>query len=448
MKRSRITATFLISAFLTIALALGTLTIVGAPASAQPECSETPAWPSFAEVAPTARSIMLVRVTRSVDGIATKARLVDVMKGASPSRVDLRSLQPGPGTDECPQPSGPYAQIGDRLLVAYDGTAPGRAGSIDAVAHVGRMRDRRNISGLERLTFDEARGYDAHEPDMRDRPEDPPATPPSETATEIIRRAIPRSIRRLGRDILDRFFDASTPAPLPAPRSASPPTEAAATEANGALWSCRGNQPSFPRSALTGPTGVETMDGAVFEGLRSALETMRPEFELAPREDRPHQLPWLLAYQDEDLALFLVRRAGKSERYSAMYVNRAGDVWGFSGYVSDCQPRPLVTHGLGSSEWRVDGDSPPMSRASSFPVEIVEHACANGRPADGRISDPIVEYGEDAITITIPVRPVEGGATCPGNPWTPFVVELDEPIEDRRLLDGGPWPPEQRWPAP
>ena len=42
-------------------------------------------------------------------------------------------------------------------------TAPraDRVGSVDAVAHVGRMRDRRNLSGLERLTFEEARAYDA-----------------------------------------------------------------------------------------------------------------------------------------------------------------------------------------------------------------------------------------------------------------------------------------------
>jgi hypothetical protein len=26
------------------------------------------------------------------------------------------------------------------------------------------------------------------------------------------------------------------------------------------------------------------------------------------------------------------------------------------------------------------------------------------------------------------------------------VIELAEPIGDRLLLDGGPWPPEQRWP--
>ena len=120
----------------------------------------------------------------------------------------------------------------------------------------------------------------------------------------------------------------------------------------------------------------------MFDGLRSALETMRSEFELEPREDRPHQLPWLLAHEDEDLALFLVRRTGKTERYSAMYVEREGDVWGFGGYTDDCRPRPLITHRLGSSEWRVDPESPPAPESSTFPIEVMEHECATGRRSD------------------------------------------------------------------
>jgi hypothetical protein len=309
------------------------------------------------------------------------------------------------------------------------------------------MRDRRNISGLERLTFEEARAYDASEPDLADALRDAPS-PRIHPFTEVIRGAVPKQIRALARGVLDELL-ATIELTLTAQASPRPLIDPVGSAATDMLWSCRGDPPGFPRSVLTGPTGVEDMDGAVFDGLRSALETMRPEFELEPREDRPHQLPWSLAYQDDDLALFLARRAGKSERYSAMYVERDGDTWGFRGYTDDCQPRPLITHGLGSSEWRVDAGSTPTRRSSSFPIEVMEHECASGRPADGRIADPIVEYGEGAITITVPVRRVEGGiATCPGNPWTPVVLALDEHIGDRLLLDGGPWPPEQRWPSP
>lgn len=244
-------------------------------------------------MAKTARSIFLVKVTLSVDGIAEQGRLVEEMRGQSGARVNLRRLQPGRTTDGCPAPVGPYAQVGDRLLIAYDGTARDGVGSVDAVAHVGRMRDRRNLCGLERLTFEEARAYDA-----------------------------PRTRRRV---------PIARPTPTPARWSPRPSLVPTAGDDTDVLWSCRGDPPGFPRSVLDGPTGMEKVEGAVFDGLRSALETMRSEFELELREDRPHQLPWLLAHEDEDLALFLVRRTGKTERYSAMYVEREGDVWGSGG---------------------------------------------------------------------------------------------------------------------
>jgi hypothetical protein len=136
-----------------LVLAAGTLAGASSASATEGTCPDDLTWPSFAEVAPTAHSIYLVRVTRSVAGIATKARSREVMRGDAPSTVDLRKLQPGSTSQGCPPPIGPYAQVGDRLLIAYDGIAPDRIGSIDAVAHVGRMRDRRNLSGLERLTL-------------------------------------------------------------------------------------------------------------------------------------------------------------------------------------------------------------------------------------------------------------------------------------------------------
>jgi len=403
---------------LVVALAVGTLTTAATPVSgAQDECLDAPAWPSFAKVARTARSIYMVTVTESVKGVAVKARAGAVMRGAGPEQVDLRRLKPRRRDDGCPGPSGPYARVGQKVLIAYDGLARDGESSIDAVALVGQVRGR-NRSKLERLTVAEARAYDAPARQRRhrlDRPKDPPL--PLEGSIDI--------------DDLPRATAPSTISDL------------------DVLWSCGGDEPGFPRSALEGSIGVEKARGAVFDGLRRALQTMRSEFVLEPRENRAHEMPWLLAYEDEDQALFLVRRTRGSERFSAMSVDREGDTWVSSGWSGECGLRPLITHGLGSSVWRVDGEAPPTSRSSTFPIEVMEHECASGRPANGRIADLIVEYGEDAITITVPVHPVDASVvTCPGNPWTPYVLELDEPIGNRLLLDGGPWPPEQRWPSP
>lgn len=405
------------SLVLIVALAVGTLTTAATPASgAQDECLDAPAWPSFAKVARTARSIYMVTVTESVKGVAVKARAGAVMRGAAPGQVDLRRLKPRRRDDGCPGPSGPYARVGQKLLIAYDGLARDGESSIDAVALVGPVRGR-NRSKLERLTAAEARAYDAPARNPRhrlDRPKDPPL--PVEGSVDI-----------------DELPRATAPSTIPD---------------LDVLWSCGGDEPGFPRSALEGPIGVEKARGAVFDGLRRALQTMRSEFVLEPREDRAHQLPWLLAYEDEDRALFLVERTRGPERFSAMYVEREGDDWGFGG-MGGCALRPLITHGLGDSVWRVDPESPPAPGSSLIRIEVMEHECASGRPADGRIAGPIVEYGEDAIIVTVPVYPVDASfVTCPGNPWTPFVLELDEPIGDRTLLDGGPWPPEPRWPSP
>lgn len=400
---------------LTAALLAVMLPPGGAPATGQDRCAEAPAWPSFERVAKTARSIFLVTVTESVDGIAVRGRTGEVMRGSAPGRLDLRTLKPRRRAAGCPGPSGPYARVGQKLLVAYDGLARDGVSPIDAVALVGAVRGP-NRSRLERLTIAEARAYDAPAELPRHR-QDRPTEPPLELDGSVDLDELPR---------------ATAPASVPD---------------LDVLWSCGGDEPGFPRSALEGPLGVERARGAVFDGLRRALRTMRPEFLHEPREDRPHDLPWLLVHEAEDAALFLVRRTRGEDRFAAMVVAREGDTWGFGGYFEPCRLRPLVTHGLGEDAiWRIDPSVGPAPEATTLAIEVNERACASGRPADGRIADPIVDYGEDAITITIAVRRVEGDATCPSNPWTPFTFELDEPIGERRLLDGGPWPPEQRWP--
>jgi hypothetical protein len=88
------------------------------------------------------------------------------------------------------------------------------------------------------------------------------------------------------------------------------------------------------------------------------------------------------------------------------------------------------------------GAAAPPPDAVSIPIEVLESACASGESADGRIHDPAVEYRPDAVIVTITVEPPEGqNQTCPGNPPTPYVLELDEPLDGRPLLDGGRYPP-------
>lgn len=87
------------------------------------------------------------------------------------------------------------------------------------------------------------------------------------------------------------------------------------------------------------------------------------------------------------------------------------------------------------AQWAIDPAARLTPEATEIPLLVGEVSCASGRSAEGRI-DVDVEYGEDVVVITARVRPLPGGQECPGNPPTPFVVSLDEPLGDRELVNG------------
>ena len=91
------------------------------------------------------------------------------------------------------------------------------------------------------------------------------------------------------------------------------------------------------------------------------------------------------------------------------------------------------------ADWEPDGEVDRT--ATHIPVHVMERGCAGGEPATGRIPEPHVQYREDAVVVTFRVIPKGGPQTCPGNPPTPYVLELSEPLGDRQLLDGGAEPP-------
>lgn len=91
------------------------------------------------------------------------------------------------------------------------------------------------------------------------------------------------------------------------------------------------------------------------------------------------------------------------------------------------------------ARWRVDGVVD--RQGTRLPLLVNEEECASGESATGRIEDPNVDYRRDAVIVTIRVRDRGGDQSCPGNPDTPFLLRLNEPIGNRALLDGGKRPP-------
>jgi hypothetical protein len=103
----------------------------------------------------------------------------------------------------------------------------------------------------------------------------------------------------------------------------------------------------------------------------------------------------------------------------------------------------VVEGRLGDPEpaaWHVDPDAALGPESREVPVIVNEAACASGRSAEGRISADVADV-PNAVRIEIGVRPLGGDQDCLGNPDTPYVVELDEPLGERMIAG-------ERWPEP
>jgi hypothetical protein len=83
----------------------------------------------------------------------------------------------------------------------------------------------------------------------------------------------------------------------------------------------------------------------------------------------------------------------------------------------------------------LDPDNPPDPDSSQVHLLVTEFACASGEPADGRVTLERLAEHEDRVELVVGVEPPPGIQTCQSHPPTPFIVELDEPLGTRTLVD-------------
>ena len=101
-------------------------------------------------------------------------------------------------------------------------------------------------------------------------------------------------------------------------------------------------------------------------------------------------------------------------------------------------PKPVTSLPAEPARWRLAAST--SSSDTVLDLLVNEVGCASGRSAAERIESS-VEYRSDAVIITVGVRPLDDGQSCPSNPDTPHKVQLVEPVGERALLDGGLDPP-------
>ena len=190
------------------------------------------------------------------------------------------------------------------------------------------------------------------------------------------------------------------------------------------------DQPSFPSAPIDSDTQA-LVDGTPMMGFDSG------------------QYEWSIAEQSDDRILLFGRplapmRPGEPGFADALFEKREQQ-WELKDF-GQCRLE-IVAPGFGPGRWIHDPGILPDPDSNQVSIMTMERSCASGRAPIGRQVLPVLVEDADRVIITVSVERVAGPADCPGNPWHPIVVELEQPIGDRVFFDGNTFPPIERpWP--
>ena len=154
---------------------------------------------------------------------------------------------------------------------------------------------------------------------------------------------------------------------------------------------------------------------------------------------------WVVVSRDQTRIVF----AGQGPLgFAYAEIEKEGDRWDAAGWGTCHFLNVSEVPGFSAGAWVTDPDVAPDPTSSTLHVLVMERECANGEPPVDREVSPAVFPTEDTIRIVVLIEYVQGGATCPGNPWFATTFDLGEPLGDRVLIDGHvppglvrPWPP-------
>jgi hypothetical protein len=194
------------------------------------------------------------------------------------------------------------------------------------------------------------------------------------------------------------------------------------------MVSCSGV--TFPISALETIQPLEGADpGGVAQAIAPFLESEEGAF--WPQEG------WqILHMTDEHVDLVATSEEGS---LSFMSATKDGSDWtwsGASGSEAPCHLQFVVPPGLNTVNWVLDPAAPALTTESTeISALLTERECVGGIEIGDRLRGPQVVMTEDQVFIAFAAEPPPGDAfTCQGNPETPYVIDLPEPLGDRQLV--------------
>lgn len=186
--------------------------------------------------------------------------------------------------------------------------------------------------------------------------------------------------------------------------------------------------PSFPLAMLSQAGGVDPGEDAP----AAVLHALIRESEGLP------DTGWIRAAQTEDTVLFVARGGGVP--WSMAVFSQVDGIWN-ADRSGQCHLQPEVPDGVDLAVFRLAPGVELTPELTEVELRVSELACNSGRDARGRIQVLDLVPGGDTVTVILATVPRPGAHDCPGNPETPFTLQLPEPLGDRLLLDGSEVPP-------
>lgn len=220
---------------------------------------------------------------------------------------------------------------------------------------------------------------------------------------------------------------------------------------NGDLLVTCGDSPAFPAS-LVPEGGVEVHSGeaeAVVAALadlkdRGGIDAPGPLRLVEAQEVKWTVLWWDSSTEDETLGLLVAppEATGFSlDSDEHVVLDRQDGRWSASRWSGTCGAQPVLP---ADREWAQIALPADATNPAAANVELLvsEIQCTSARePGPFLATEPVVVESEQSVTVYWTTEQMTGGAECPGNPWVPRAIQLQDALGDRSLLDGSTWPP-------
>ena len=227
---------------------------------------------------------------------------------------------------------------------------------------------------------------------------------------------------------------AKAPRPLPSP---------------SVLVSCFGEGDGWPPSATVDGIHASVSDAEIREGFRQMLgdPAYAGELKLSFLRDGADATQFHVLKEDGPtltLALGHWTTAGPDQGSYVFTMTHAETGWKWDGGASCPQLGPSLAEGAFSWVELSAPDGGIDRAATDIQVGVTEMACTGARDPLPHLNEPEVVADDHSVTVYWTSRrdaPEGEGFTCPGPLPTMTTLHLDEPLGDRKLLDGSVYPP-------